>query len=1074
MSKQPAQSPVHLTNASQWHTWIAIVRSSAKQSNIWHLIDPSLDQEPSHDAPTLPKRSNIRGNDDIEKNNNYTDAIQQFNFDYKEYRERREALVRTLSAIQNTVSAEYLTYILDKDTPWKALRTLRKAIEPHSAARNLEINNQYKTLCAGPPRGQNLRQWMNKWEKIYVEAKEIKHADVESGFIIDYFIKSLKGTDPSWAATSEYDIDMKRSNGEKVPSFMDMLNNFRRKHTTDQYSTNSSSFAATLQGRTPEPASPNSHSPSPMPTPKCICGRTHWYKDCYYLMEHKRPKTWKPNAEIMKKVDEALKDPTFKSRVEKAKQRDQRFQTSSTSAATTSATTTTSPTPELPSEPQVPRSFATTWHRPTTTDAFIPSSYSVDKGINHDILNCWILDSGSNIHVCNDPDRFKTTHTTTPDDYLVSGSTTYQIEAYGTVDITVDTPTGRRESITLQHVALIPGFFTNLISFSRAKDANIYWDTAKDTLYTVVSGKQNHFCTLRPHNGHWIVEYNDPHPPSSVHASSAAAQDSMLPQNHKKELGPSPSPTACRKEQTPTASGATNLSKTIKLTPTQLHQIMAHAGAEAISKLPSAANGIKLTHQCAPNEFRSCEACRLSKAHAIISRSSDHEIPSTKPCYRICYDLIPMAPAYNSDQWISHFICDYSGFHWVYTHRSKYEAIKYVQRMVDLAKNHHHMPISFIRLDGEPALGHAFDDLCNTNGIVIERTPPYTPSQNGKSERAGREITTKSRCIGISANLPHDLWPETVAAAAYILNRTPSFKTDITPFEALYGIKPTLSHMHIYGCRAYPLKHNIPKLQKLEPRAHIGYLVGYDSRNIFRIWIPSKNQVIRTRDVSFDENTFYKLDDVDGALLVQEEELQHTIQILQEIPEEVLAHNQDLEELEIPALTHTNPTPPTNTEQPDKSITTERQPYPSPALSDVHNTQSSISAPPSVGAPAVNNEGNGENVGERPWEYRPVGASAPRSIEISANMDENLILPTRTRNRRQAHAAIINHLNQYAGYHAAFAINPVPKDHLHRDRLPEEPKSWKQMLKTPACESVYSGSLSRVRTSTIQGNLQAC
>ena len=41
----------------------------------------------------------------------------------------------------------------------------------------------------------------------------------------------------------------------------------------------------------------------------------------------------------------------------------------------------------------------------------------------------------------------------------------------------------------------------------------------------------------------------------------------------------------------------------------------------------------------------------------------------------------------------------------------------------------------------------------------------------------------------ISADLPHDLWPETVAAATYILNHTLMLKTGITPFEALYGIK---------------------------------------------------------------------------------------------------------------------------------------------------------------------------------------------------------------------------------------------------------------------------------------------
>ena len=106
---------------------------------------------------------------------------------------------------------------------------------------------------------------------------------------------------------------------------------------------------------------------------------------------------------------------------------------------------------------------------------------------------------------------------------------------------------------------------------------------------------------------------------------------------------------------------------------------MAYAGVEAVSKLSTAANGIELTHPCARNEFQGCEACRLSKAHTIISRSGDNEIPSTKPCFRICYDLMPMAIGYNGHQWVSHFICDYCGFHWVYTYRYKHEAIKYVQ-----------------------------------------------------------------------------------------------------------------------------------------------------------------------------------------------------------------------------------------------------------------------------------------------------------------------------------------------------------------------------------------------------------
>ena len=44
---------------------------------------------------------------------------------------------------------------------------------------------------------------------------------------------------------------------------------------------------------------------------------------------------------------------------------------------------------------------------------------------------------------------------------------------------------------------------------------------------------------------------------------------------------------------------------------------------------------------------------------------------------------------------------------------------------------------------------------------------------------------------------------------------------------------------------------------KLNLRAHIGYLVGYNSTNIYRIWIPHKGIVISTRDIIFNKTTFF-------------------------------------------------------------------------------------------------------------------------------------------------------------------------------------------------------------------------
>ena len=118
------------------------------------------------------------------------------------------------------------------------------------------------------------------------------------------------------------------------------------------------------------------------------------------------------------------------------------------------------------------------------------------------------------------------------------------------------------------------------------------------------------------------------------------------------------------------------------------------------------------------------------------------------------------------------------------------------------------------------------------------------------------------------------MWPEIVRAAVYLHNRTPNYMNQWrTPYEVFFttithrsGIvspprKPNQAHLRAYGCKAFALtddtRRGRSKLQRLDPKAWIGYLVGYRSSNIFRIWIPSMGKVISTRDVIFDEESIF-------------------------------------------------------------------------------------------------------------------------------------------------------------------------------------------------------------------------
>ena len=124
----------------------------------------------------------------------------------------------------------------------------------------------------------------------------------------------------------------------------------------------------------------------------------------------------------------------------------------------------------------------------------------------------------------------------------------------------------------------------------------------------------------------------------------------------------------------------------------------------------------------------------------------------------------------------------------------------------------------------------------------------------------------------IKTNLSIDLWLEIVKAIGYIRNRTLVQKlVQKTPFKAIKKKKPQYTHMHVYRCRAYPLDYYIPKKKKLEPRAYIGYLVGYDSTNIYRIWILTYKKVICTRDVTMDNNLLYNPTDLVLSDMIKEE-----------------------------------------------------------------------------------------------------------------------------------------------------------------------------------------------------------
>ncbi|RMZ92256.1 hypothetical protein DV736_g455, partial [Chaetothyriales sp. CBS 134916] len=257
-----------------------------------------------------------------------------------------------------------------------------------------------------------------------------------------------------------------------------------------------------------------------------------------------------------------------------------------------------------------------------------------------------------------------------------------------------------------------------------------------------------------------------------------------------------------------------------------------------------------------------------AKIHRQISRRPpEREIP--RPCEEISVDWTDLDESYEGHT-RTLFITDaFSGMIFPYFVNQKDEGVnlRILKDFVTWTDRQFKYQVKRIRSDHELARKRT-QNWFRRQGIEFEPSAPHTQAQNGRAERSGGVVMEKARAMRIQANLPHDLWKEIVEAAVYLHNRTPRYSQEWrTPFEDFFSrqagkqVKPQLAHLKVYGCRAYAMTKKAQlkesRLQKLEPRAHIGYLVGYNSTNIYRVWIPRKGRVISTRDVIFDEGTLY-------------------------------------------------------------------------------------------------------------------------------------------------------------------------------------------------------------------------
>jgi hypothetical protein len=420
------------------------------------------------------------------------------------------------------------------------------------------------------------------------------------------------------------------------------------------------------------------------------------------------------------------------------------------------------------------------------------------------------------------------------DSWTVNGIGGVQVKALGvgTVPI-VSYINGESKAGTLHEVLFVPDLGTNLFSVGIATDHGIEAHFAKDGATFVKNG-------IEVMSGKRLGK--------SLYHLNVTATNSF--------------------EDCSTAIVATRSNRLLPLS--LIHQRLAHLNNAAILKM-SRSNAVTGLNLDPSTKHTPCEGCIFGKSCRTPFCSSTTK--STGVGHIIHSDIgeVPV-PTFNNEIYYVVFKDDFSNWTSVVCMKKKSDATKLLMKFIAFVKRATDRNVKIVRTDGGKEYDNdAINDFFASEGIVHQITNPYTPQQNGVSERLNRTAMESARSMmymrtnkftNLFKKADHsilELWGEFLRSAVYVLNRTLSCSSSSnsslkTPHELFFDQKPDISHLRIIGCRGYPL---IPKAKhrKLDPKGIPCWLVGYgEETKGWRLWDPVTRKIILSRDVTFDEN----------------------------------------------------------------------------------------------------------------------------------------------------------------------------------------------------------------------------
>ena len=308
------------------------------------------------------------------------------------------------------------------------------------------------------------------------------------------------------------------------------------------------------------------------------------------------------------------------------------------------------------------------------------------------------------------------------------------------------------------------------------------------------------------------------------------------------------------------------------------HQRMAHVNAGGIRDMVKngVVEGVNLDLKSDASE---CTACVYGKStRAPVPRQGGSR--SSKILDLVHTDVCGPFPveSLGGSRYFLSFVDDYSRYAWIYPIKAKSEVFGRLKQWLSMVERMHETKVQTLQAgeslrnmiapdsndkvvkvlqsdNGGEYLSTQMIQFLQERGITHRLTTPRNPHQNGVAERMNRTLVELTRSMLHAKQVPKSFWAEALNVAVHIRNRVTSHSlpSRTTPYEILFGRKPNLSYLRVFGSRCWYTQDKAA-IDKLDKRAREAIMIGYarGSRG-YKLWDIEKKKPVVSRDVRFDE-----------------------------------------------------------------------------------------------------------------------------------------------------------------------------------------------------------------------------